>query len=288
LNSTNGVIFNETSVSSGGYLAGVLSRSHYNSSGATIADLSLEIKVTIVRSYYPGDSIFTVKNLKISSTRAAVNITPSQALFYGGPSNYFLWEKDRVILKSNSALTTSAVNTGDLIVSGSATFLGNVIVEGELSSHPLVSAATSVSNTGGTVIQNVSFDTFGHATSTASTNLDSRFLKLESPSQTITGDVTITGNVYVTGGSTLIDSQMSTADTVIILNAGEAGAGITSGFSGVQIDRGTLVDYVIGLRESDMQLVLGEYIAGANGIPVPDNLQALTTRQNAPIANGVM
>ena len=44
-----------------------------------------------------------------------------------------------------------------------------------LTSHPAVSAATSVNNSGGTVIQDVTLDTYGHVTGLTSYNLDGRY-----------------------------------------------------------------------------------------------------------------
>jgi len=52
-------------------------------------------------------------------------------------------------------------------------------------------------------------------------------------------DVTINGNLTVTGTTTTLDvTNLAVSDNTIILNDGEAGPGVTSGTSGIEIDRG--------------------------------------------------
>ena len=55
-----------------------------------------------------------------------------------------------------------------------------------------------------------------------------------------THTLTVDGNLVVTGSSTTVSStNTSITDNVIVLNSGESGAGVTSGTSGIEIDRGT-------------------------------------------------
>jgi len=74
----------------------------------------------------------------------------------------------------------------------------------------------------------------------------------------ISGDVVMSGRVHMTGEVTQVNSiDLNISDNVIVVNSGESGAGITKGFSGVKVDRGTLLPYLIGFRESDDKLVAG-------------------------------
>lgn len=58
-----------------------------------------------------------------------------------------------------------------------------------------------------------------------------------------TGVVYITGNLEVQGTTTTIDTaNLTIEDNIILLNKGETGAGVTEGFSGLQIDRGSFDD----------------------------------------------
>jgi hypothetical protein len=55
------------------------------------------------------------------------------------------------------------------------------------------------------------------------------------------GVVRVTGNLIVDGDTLTVSAEnLNVQDNVIILNFGETGAGITLGYSGIQIDRGTL------------------------------------------------
>ena len=57
---------------------------------------------------------------------------------------------------------------------------------------------------------------------------------------TLVGDVIVTGNLTVKGVSVTVEStNLEIKDNLILLNKGEAGPGITSVYSGIQIDRGS-------------------------------------------------
>lgn len=57
---------------------------------------------------------------------------------------------------------------------------------------------------------------------------------------TISDDLTVTGDLTVQGSLTSIETtNTAITDNVIVLNKGEAGAGVSSTFSGFEVDRGT-------------------------------------------------
>ena len=92
----------------------------------------------------------------------------------------------------------------------------------------------------------------------------------------ISGDVSISGKLTVQGGIAEVEAQqVSTSDTVIRLNDGEVGAGVTNGFAGVEIDRGTETDYEFGFNETTKLFEVGK---------VGDR-QPLLTRMLSPVAN---
>ena len=73
------------------------------------------------------------------------------------------------------------------------------------------------------------------------------------------GDITIKGNV-TQEGDTLI-SQAETVeinDNLLLVNKGEVGAGVTKGIAGIEIDRGTLLNYQIVFDESGKRFKAGE------------------------------
>lgn len=56
-------------------------------------------------------------------------------------------------------------------------------------------------------------------------------------------EVNVIGNFVVTGTTTTVDSaNMSVTDNNIVLNQGEAGAGVTLGSAGITVDRGSVDD----------------------------------------------
>lgn len=66
----------------------------------------------------------------------------------------------------------------------------------------------------------------------------------------VVGEVVIGGNLTVEGATTTIDTINTTIkDNIIILNAGEVGAGVTGGGASIEIDRGTLPNVSIGWNE---------------------------------------
>lgn len=69
--------------------------------------------------------------------------------------------------------------------------------------------------------------------------------------ESIGGNVTIVGNLIVTGNSTSVTStNTSVADSIITLNKGETGSGVSSVYSGLEIDRGSAANVQLRWNES--------------------------------------
>jgi len=96
---------------------------------------------------------------------------------------------------------------------------------------------------------------------------------------------TFTGNVIVQGSTIQVDSQISTSDAVIDMNDGETGAGVTLGYSGLNIDRGTSNNYWFGFDEVRNRFTVGQISAlDATNIA---STQVVATREDSPTANGL-
>ena len=173
---------------------------------------------------------------------------------------------------ANAKLTNSSVTVtaGSGLTGGGAASLGGSVTV----SHASVGAAASVDNSAGTVIQDLTFDAFGHVVGTASVNLDSRYLQAEadtlnsvvgrgattattitvgglttsgtvatgglttSSNATIGGDLNITGNLAVSGTTTTINTEtINLADNNIVLNSNYAG-NAPSENCGITVNRG--------------------------------------------------
>ena len=72
-------------------------------------------------------------------------------------------------------------------------------------------------------------------------------------------DVTVDGDLIVKGQQSIIKSQtVEVADNTLLLNKGEVGPGVTKGFAGIEIDRGTEENFFFGFNESDDMFKIGK------------------------------
>ena len=77
-----------------------------------------------------------------------------------------------------------------------------------------------------------------------------------------TGTVIITGDLLVRGNQTTLNTtNLDVEDNIIVLNKGETGAGVTEGFSGIDIDRG-LLDHAQFVWKESVQKFLIQTIDG--------------------------
>ncbi len=96
---------------------------------------------------------------------------------------------------------------------------------------------------------------------------------------TLNGDGLIKGNLYVEGNTTILNTNViEFEDNILLLNRLESGSGITLNQSGLEIERGSLENYRMIYNESDSTFKIG----------LISNLQAVATRQDTPLVNGVM
>lgn len=81
---------------------------------------------------------------------------------------------------------------------------------------------------------------------------------------TLNGNITISGDLNVLGDSTITDIETVTVNNPIAgLNEGETFAGVTAGFAGVEIDRGTENPYRFVFDEVDDSFKIGQYYGDA-------------------------
>ncbi len=106
---------------------------------------------------------------------------------------------------SSKTLTIPTVNDATLTVQGtgalggSGTFTANQSSNAIISiSHDDTSSQSSINNSNGTVIQDVTLDGYGHVTGLGSTNLDNRYVL--KAGGTFEGDITVEGSIQVDDG----------------------------------------------------------------------------------------
>lgn len=79
------------------------------------------------------------------------------------------------------------------------------------------------------------------------------------------GEVRITGNLVVTGDVLNVEaSQLNIADNTITVNSGEAGAGVTLFYAGLEVDRGSLPNAAFIYDE-----INGNWLLAAGSVPGP-------------------
>lgn len=69
----------------------------------------------------------------------------------------------------------------------------------------------------------------------------------------IKGDVTQEGDTFITRAE-----RVEVRDNMILINDGETGAGVTAGFAGIEVDRGTEQNFMFGFNESDGMFKIGK------------------------------
>lgn len=69
----------------------------------------------------------------------------------------------------------------------------------------------------------------------------------------IKGDVTQEGDTFITQAE-----RVEVRDNMILINEGETGAGVTAGFAGIEVDRGTEQNFMFGFNESDGMFKIGK------------------------------
>lgn len=95
----------------------------------------------------------------------------------------------------------------------------------------------------------------------------------------ITGDTVVGGSLYVLGNATIIDSNLiEFDDNILVINRQETGAGVTLNQAGIEIERGSEENYRIVYNETSDTIRIG----------LVSNTQAVATRQDAPLVNGVV
>lgn len=172
--------------------------------------------------YLSGSTLYVNGNSLLTGDNSGITLAPA--------SNLSL----NLTTSGSGSLVLTSAGTGSWQVSG-----GNLTVETTGSGHKTyVKSASEVQLFAPTL-------TFNGSVSTTS-------------DLTVANNLTVTGNFTVNGASSVIHStQVTTNDNIIVINSGEAGAGVTAGSAGLQVDRGSLPSYSIIFDEVDDMFKVG-------------------------------
>ena len=98
---------------------------------------------------------------------------------------------------------------------------------------------------------------------------------------TVAADVTVNGDLFVNGDQFIVDTEhVSASDNIIEINVGEVGPGVTSGYAGISVDRGSADNYFFLFDEVRDSFAIGtstSELSGGLGL-----LQLVATREDAP------
>jgi hypothetical protein len=189
----------------------------------------------------------------------------------------------RVIYRQTGTSTYEYVETADYrTVSNSPTTSYTATDHSSLSN-----LAWLTSGHNGTVSTLAGFDSVGSAT-----NYTEASYMLVDGSRAITGDLTVQGDLIVNGDQIIENvEELLVEDNLIVVNNGEVGAGVTAGYAGISVDRGSSNDYSFFFRESDDLFRVGETIyerntAQAGGGSTTIKLAATTDHASANFYDG--
>lgn len=103
-------------------------------------------------------------------------------------------------------------------------------------------------------------------------------------SLSVLGNFSVAGNFTVDGSVTHVNSvNLDVSDNIIVINAGETGAGVSKQYAGLLVDRGSETDYFFGFMEGTDTFRIG--IQNESGLPA--NTQAVATREDTPEGFGI-
>ena len=170
-----------------------------------------------------------------------------------------------------SGVTAGTYNSVTVDVNGHVTAATNVeasdisAVDAEGSILKSLTPSTESINLGSTedslnavYVKEVHVDT----TSITSTGISTSTINASEVSTTagcnVGGSLTVQGNLTVQGESFVVEAEtVTTKDNMIEINKGEAGAGVTAGIAGLQVDRGTETAYQMVFDEAQDMFSVG-------------------------------
>ena len=244
---------------------------------------------------------FVIKNGFISQNNSLVNGNLSASTIYSGTTNlYSIFSTQTTNVQGGTNIQTGGTASNPIINLSSSPSINNLTVSG-LSTNNIVSANTLSAGTiysGSTNLYNIFAQLGNEVVSvqpgvniiTGGTQTNPIINLTNSPSvnnftasgttnlqNTTTANLTVNGNLFVNGTTFTSDTQtiLVSANT-ITLNYGEANSGVTKGYAGILVDRGTATKYEFAFDEPTQTFRIGQ----------TGNTQPVATRENSPISNG--
>lgn len=168
-------------------------------------------------------------------------------------------------------------------ISGAKTFSAGVTMTGGMTVGGVTIDASNL------ITRRIASPTDGHIPFWDNTNTRLNFdsfnnlldnISIVGGAKTFSGNVTISGNLTVSGSTTQVNSEITTSDAVIDMNNGEVGAGVTLGYSGLNIERGSADNFWFGFDEVRNAFSMGTITALS--APQIATTQLVATRIDSP------
>jgi hypothetical protein len=164
--------------------------------------------------------------------------------------------------------------------------------------YALTSTVASVSGTLRTQIASTSASLYTLTANTSAnilSNVDSNYVhRTNNVNESINGNKTFTNNVVVQGTFTalsgsfgVIVQEVSAYDNLIEINVGDTGPGVTRGYAGIKINRGSASPYAFLFDENRDAFVIGSTTGPVTSYGVISEMQSVATRQDSPINKGI-
>jgi hypothetical protein len=94
----------------------------------------------------------------------------------------------------------------------------------------------------------------------------------------VAGDLSVGGNLTVTGTQFYADVQtVLIEDNLLVINKNETGSGVTAGVAGIEVERGSVDNYLFYFDETQDNFRVG----------ISGSLQAVATREDSPTNSGI-
>jgi len=194
-------------------------------------------------------------------------------------------ERFSTIFVNEARLSTNTLYLGDTPILGTTDNVINIHADpGQSISMQTTGAAGALSFAANAAItmqttgNNADVIVQSNGTGSSTRILSGTAILATAPTMTVTGNLstvgnsTVTGNMQVDGNltvggvqATINADQLNVKDNIVVVNAGEAGMGVTAGSAGIQFARGQLGSYQLVFNESDDQLHFGP-IGGTNAM----------------------
>ena len=244
----------------------------------------LDLSTTGYRLGESGDTYFSLGTaLSGSATLRLGNITYLQASSSGQMMQVGLTANNMYINTATNTLTLTAGSANVLNATATSQTFGvagdSRIVLDQTADTFLIAAGANTKISGGlnTMTLGVSGDTTilleqveNRITITAGGESQ---IMVETSGTTVYDDLTVTGDLFVDGTTFVVSTtEVKTADNIITVNYGEPGAGVTAGYAGIEVDRGSLTNYWFTFHENTDTFRIGE----------EGDTQAVATREDSP------